>query len=56
VVPNSWHADFGLCPPALAKDPGCADAPGFDRVAFHKQFKADVLPFFRTHLTEASQQ
>jgi len=26
-------------------------APGFDRVAFHKQFNADVLAFFQAHLT-----
>jgi predicted dienelactone hydrolase len=50
VVPNSWHDDFLLCPPTLAKDPGCTDAPGFDRAAFHKQFNADVLAFFRAHL------
>jgi hypothetical protein len=42
-----------ICPPALAtKRPEvCADAPGFDRVAFHKEFNADVLAFFQTHLT-----
>jgi predicted dienelactone hydrolase len=50
VVANAWHGDFGLCLPALANDPGCKDAPGFDRVAFHEQFNADVLGFFRAHL------
>jgi predicted dienelactone hydrolase len=50
VVPNSEHLAFLICPFALAKDPGCADAPGFDRVAFHKQFNADVLGFFRAQL------
>jgi predicted dienelactone hydrolase len=30
----------------------CTDAPGFDRAAFHKQFDADVLAFFRAHLTK----
>jgi predicted dienelactone hydrolase len=50
MVPNSWHEDFLLCPPVLAKDPGCADAPGFDRAAFHKEFNAAVLAFFRAHL------
>jgi pimeloyl-ACP methyl ester carboxylesterase len=29
---------------------GCTDAPGFDRIAFHKQFNSDVLAFFRTYL------
>jgi hypothetical protein len=31
----------------------CVDAPGFDRVAFHKDFDATVLAFFRKHLPEA---
>jgi predicted dienelactone hydrolase len=52
VVPNSWHLDFFICPPALAKAPVCTDAPGFDRVAFHKQFNADVLAFFRAQLVD----
>jgi predicted dienelactone hydrolase len=59
VVPNSRYAALGghfafvICPPALAtKRPEvCADAPGFDRVAFHKEFNADVPAFFQTHLT-----
>jgi predicted dienelactone hydrolase len=52
VVPSTWHEDFALCPPALAKDPGCTDAPGFDRAAFHRPFNADVLAFFRTYLAD----
>ena len=53
VVPNAGHFAFlSPCPPTLAKDNPtlaevCADAPGFDRAAFHKQFNADVLSFFR---------
>jgi predicted dienelactone hydrolase len=53
VVPNAGHFAFLIpCPPALAKDRPeiCTDAAGFDRVAFHKQFNAEVLAFFRTHL------
>jgi predicted dienelactone hydrolase len=53
VVPNSGHVAFlFICPPALAKAQPeiCTDAPGFDRVTFHKQLNADVLAFFRTHL------
>src|SRR5580704_14715733 len=45
VVPNSAHFAFlFICPSALAKaEPElCTDAPGFDRVAFHQQFNADV--------------
>jgi predicted dienelactone hydrolase len=52
VVPSTWHEDFALCPPALAKDPWCADAPGFDRAAFHRPFNTDVLAFFRTYLAD----
>jgi predicted dienelactone hydrolase len=52
VVPNSWHMDFLICPPAMAKAVPelCTDAPGFDRAGFHKEFDADVLAFFREHL------
>jgi predicted dienelactone hydrolase len=44
-----------ICPPAAVKATPevCTDAPGFDRVAFHQQFDADVLAFFLTHLTKA---
>jgi predicted dienelactone hydrolase len=31
----------------------CVDAPGFDRVSFHRDFHADVIAFFRKHLQEA---
>ena len=53
VVPNSGHFAFlAPCPPALAEaiPEICTDAPGFDRVAFHRQFNPDVLAFFRRHL------
>jgi predicted dienelactone hydrolase len=56
VVPNSGHFAFLIpCPPALAKavPEVCTDAPGFDRAAFHEQFNADVLAFFRKHLGQA---
>jgi predicted dienelactone hydrolase len=53
VAPNSWHLSF--VPPCsraqLEKWPEfCVDAPGFDRVAFHKEFNAAVLEFFQQHL------
>jgi predicted dienelactone hydrolase len=59
-VPNSNHFSFlPPCPAEFAKlvaDSGdtelCSDEPGFDRVAFHKQFNADILIFFRKHLSE----
>ena len=50
VVPNSWHDDFWLSPAFLKDLPDCADAPGFDRIAFHNEFNAAVPAFFRTHL------
>jgi hypothetical protein len=28
----------------------CVDAPGFDRVAFHKDFNAAIISFLRGHL------
>jgi predicted dienelactone hydrolase len=56
VVPNAGHFSFlAPCSPALAKEVPqiCVDASGFDRVAFHRQFNADVLAFFQTYLTNA---
>jgi predicted dienelactone hydrolase len=58
VVPNAGHFAFLIpCPPTLARDRPevCADAPGFDRAAFHNEFNADVLAFFRMHLRAAPQ-
>jgi predicted dienelactone hydrolase len=58
LVPNSAHFAFIICPPALAKAIAeiCTDAPGFDRIAFHKQFNAGVLSFFRTELRPANRE
>jgi predicted dienelactone hydrolase len=56
VVSNAGHFAFlAPCPPALAEESSeiCTDAPGFDRVAFHRQFDTDALAFFREHLTKA---
>ena len=52
VVPNANHHALGpRCPPAAAKamPEGCTDPLGFDRIAFHRQFNADVVAFFRAH-------
>jgi predicted dienelactone hydrolase len=54
LVPNSTHLSFLMpCPPAVAKVAGevCVDPPGFDRAAFHDQFNAQVLAFFRRNVT-----
>jgi predicted dienelactone hydrolase len=53
VVANAGHFAFlAPCPPALATERPelCTDAPGFDRVAFHKELNAAVVAFFRKHL------
>ncbi len=57
LVPNSGHFAFlSPCPPSAKDNPAlaeiCTDAPGFDRVAFHTQFNADVLGFFRAQFGE----
>ena len=56
VVSNAAHFAFlAPCSPALTQSQPeiCKDANGFDRVAFHKSFDADVLSFFRRHLIDA---
>jgi predicted dienelactone hydrolase len=50
---NAAHFGFlAPCSPAQlkAKSDICHDGPGFDRVAFHADFNAKVLIFFRRHL------
>jgi predicted dienelactone hydrolase len=56
VVANSGHFSFlASCSPALVAELPriCADAGGFDRVAFHKKFNADALAFFQAQLANA---
>lgn len=53
VVANAGHYDF--LPPCGAlmarKRPDiCTSSPGFDRAAFHEQFNAEVVQFFRATL------
>lgn len=53
VVANSGHFAFLTpCPPALVAELPriCADAGGFDRAAFHRQFNAAALAFFQAQL------
>jgi predicted dienelactone hydrolase len=53
TVPNSAHFAFlPPCSPELAKAMPeiCVDERGFDRVAFHRQFDADIVAFFDAHL------
>lgn len=52
-VENATHFGFVLpCSPALreSKPEICGDRAGFDRAAFHADFNAQVLAFFRQHL------
>ncbi|WP_184705493.1 alpha/beta hydrolase family protein [Rhizobium lusitanum] len=57
VVPNARHLSFLTpCPSVKSSTkPSCSDAPGFDRTAFHKEFNAEVLAFFREHLMDPRQ-
>jgi predicted dienelactone hydrolase len=53
VVPNAGHFAFlAPCSEAFAKavPEVCHDPAGFDRVAFHREFNAAVVDFFRQHL------
>lgn len=57
LVPNSGHFAFELCGPSISAVPQfCKDAPGFDRVAFHKKFNVDVVRFFKEQLDSAPLQ
>ncbi|WP_228747522.1 prolyl oligopeptidase family serine peptidase [Bradyrhizobium sp. BR 10289] len=53
IAPNSSHFSFVRpCPPQLAEAAPvlCTDPPGFDRRAFHAEFNAAAVTFFRTQL------
>ncbi|MEW6645508.1 MAG: prolyl oligopeptidase family serine peptidase [Pseudomonadota bacterium] len=52
VVPAGHFAFLTPCSPgfAAALPRLCTDPPGFDRVAFHRDFNASVVRFFRAHL------
>lgn len=53
LAQNAGHFAFlAPCSPELASAAPriCRDAPGFDRVAFHTSFNAEVVAFFRRHL------
>jgi predicted dienelactone hydrolase len=56
LVPDAGH--FAFLAPCTAgqmqSNPDiCVDAPGFDRIAFHKMLNAEILAFFRQHLLQA---
>lgn len=54
LASNAIHFSFlPPCSPQEVKDLPriCMDAPGFDRVVFHKDFNAAILTFYRNHLS-----
>jgi predicted dienelactone hydrolase len=52
VVPAGHFAFLPPCSPQFAANLPrfCTDPPGFDRTAFHRDFDASVVGFFRDHL------
>jgi predicted dienelactone hydrolase len=52
VVPAGHYAFLPPCTPKLAalRPEVCTDPDGFDRKAFHRDFDARVVGFFRKHL------
>jgi predicted dienelactone hydrolase len=52
VVPDAGHFAFVACGAEMEKRAPaiCQDAPGFDRPAFHREFNAAVVDFFRGKL------
>jgi predicted dienelactone hydrolase len=52
VIPAGHYGFLPPCSPQLAADlpRPCTDPPGFDRTAFHRDFDASVVGFFREHL------
>jgi predicted dienelactone hydrolase len=56
-VENAKHYSFlATCTPkeTQAAPAICTDAPGFDRVDFHRRLHADVVSFFRKHFAESA--
>src|SRR5262249_29550146 len=52
---NAKHFSFlATCTPKEAQgNPAiCTDAPGFDRVDFHRRLHTEMVEFFRKHLVE----
>jgi predicted dienelactone hydrolase len=52
VVPAGHYAFLPPCSPEFAANLPrfCTDPAGFDRTAFHRDFDASVVGFFREHL------
>jgi predicted dienelactone hydrolase len=52
TVPAGHFAFLSPCSPQLAANLPrfCTDPPGFDRTAFHREFDASIVGFFRERL------
>jgi predicted dienelactone hydrolase len=52
VVPAGHYGFLPPCSPQFAANLPrfCTDPPGFDRTAFHRDFDASIVRFFREHL------
>ncbi len=52
IVPAGHFAFLPPCTPQFAANLPrlCTDPPGFDRTAFHRDFNAGIIGFFREHL------
>lgn len=50
-VPAGHFAFLAPCQGNAPRAPLCMDPPGFDRTQFHQRLNAQVLAFFRRHLT-----
>jgi len=52
VIPAGHYGFLPPCSPQLAANLPrfCTDPPGFDRAAFHREFDASIVRFFREHL------
>jgi predicted dienelactone hydrolase len=56
-VENAKHYSFlATCTPKETQETPaiCTDAPGFDRVDFHRRLHADVVAFFRKYFAESA--
>ena len=52
TIPAGHFAFLAPCSPQFAANLPrfCTDPPGFDRTAFHRDFDASIVRFFREHL------
>ncbi len=55
-VADAKHFSFlATCTPKETQENSavCTDAPGFDRIDFHRRLHAEIIDFFRKHLAES---